>query len=240
MGILKLNLLPAYLAERRKTLGMVKFMVIVVVAAAGISVAWVVSANARVATATRELADATAKANAVLEIEKNAKAISDQQPAFRQWVTWYAQVNQQGEKFVTSLEAINAWLFKDIEITQLSVRGNAVNFDGRARNLEAMKTFYLQMKAATPYAGPPQVQYQIAGWTVAQPPDDTRPVAFRVQGTLKEQYVLAMPAIPQKTIALSGSRGGTAISGAGGGLGPTGASSGSGGPPTTTGGRGLD
>jgi len=237
MGILKLNLLPAYLAERRKTLGMMKFMGIVVLAVVGASVAWAGKAKADVASATRSLAEATAKANEVLKIEQEEATVKGQQPAYAAWVTWYDLVNKQGEHMASSLEAINQWLFKDIEITQLAVRGNALQFDGRARNLEAMKTFYLQMKLAgfgpaALYTGPPQVQYSIDGWTVARPPDDSKPLPFKVQGTLKDQYALVMPGIPQRTISLSGGRGGATSQGDAGGTGgplrPRGASAGAG------------
>jgi len=231
MGILKLNLLPAYLAERRKTLGMVKYMLMVVVAVLVVSAMWVGVAKRQVKVAADQLAEATRRANDVLKIEQDEQAVKAQLPAYAQWVTWYAQVNTQGEHMAATLEALNEWLFKDIEVTQLAVRGNAVSFDGRARNLEAMKAFYLQMKGATPFTTPPQVQYQIQGWTVSLPPDDTKPLTFKVQGSLKDALALAMPGIPAKTITLSGGRGGaTSLGGAGGaGLAPTGARAGAGG-----------
>lgn len=245
MAILKLNLLPAYLAERRKTLGMTRWMLLLIGVVLGIMIPYVLSVQAKVAVAQDKYDEAHQKAEKVRALEQEIEEIENQHQPYERWVNWMRQVEQQGPRAVRMLEEINKWLFKEIEVQQMAIRGEAITFDGRARNLDAMKRFYLQMKVATPFRGRPQFSYSVDAWSVGNPPDDSKRVPFRFSATLKQAFALRMPAIPPRTITLGG-RGvsrqvGSAGGGAGGQLGPAtlqvgaGGGASSGGGPDTTG-----
>jgi hypothetical protein len=221
--MIKLNLLPKYILERRRVkawaLGMAALLIIeLVVLAAYVWGPMPFSLRPRMAKAEAEAAKQLAAAQEVVKLNDEIAEIEGRFAAKESWVTWKESADEVPERWIEYLTAVNELIPADVVIHGLQVPSTGVlNLSASTSDMMAGVRWYLNvLRSDLVQPGPQSVQFNPGQVSAAPVAGVTDPMQMPVGMTiaLKPEFyqdVLAAPARPADL------EGGGAAGGRGGG-----------------------
>lgn len=146
--MLKINLLPPYIFERRKVrqtailFGMI-FMVVL-----GGMVGWWIVLGQKEAALKVEVADMQAKAQQVLQLEATIKAEEDKIPPIKERMDYFRAVMSYNTKFPALYEELTKYTYERVLYRSIQPSNNALTIQAHAKSLGDAGRYLLNMYRA--------------------------------------------------------------------------------------------
>lgn len=231
--MIKIQLLPPYIIERRrvKALAALLVFVLVVEALAFMAYLWA-PAPFSLATRRRQAESRRDRAveaqNEVMALEGELAAMRNRYGAKQSWVTWVDDADARPAQWVGYFKRLNDYFPADVVVNGLNLpSGNTLNLSGSTSSLMAAARWYLNMLRCE-MVSPQTNAVQFSPGAVASGAANPRmqmPVSISV--TLKPEYLDHMMPVPTPA-GVSGATGGRGRGRMGGGPGVRGGGRGGG------------
>jgi len=229
--MIKVNLLPAHILERRrvKALAVLLVLILAIEALAFAAYMWA-PAPFSIGRQLQRAQDRRAKAEAaeaeVYDLEAEVQAVRARYASLAGWVSWVDEADALPEKWIKYFATLNKYVPGEVVLNGLSPpSGGALTLSGSTRDMMAAVRWYMNMlRCEMVDPSPGSVQFspgtaQYAGEPGAAADPMAMPVSIRV--VLKPEYldIFTMPVAPPADVGGSGAaRGrGSAAGGGGGG-----------------------
>lgn len=225
--MIKIQLLPPYIIERRRVKALVALLVFVLVVEvlAFMAYLWApapfsLASRRRQAETRRDRA--IEAQNQVMALEDDLAAIKGRYGAKQTWVSWVDEADQRPAQWVAYFKRLNDYFPADVVVNGLNLpSGNTLNLSGSTSSLMAAARWYLNMlRCEMVSPNPNAVQFNPgAVASGAANPRMQMPVSITV--TLKPEYLDHMIPVPTPT-GIGGTGGGRGRGRMGGGPGARG------------------
>jgi len=143
--MIKINLLPPHVVERRKVRSLAKWLLLVLlVEIVGLSF-YVYRLAGEEARKKSEFQEAKAQADLVRGLEEKVSAEKSAAAPFRAKLKWYDGIYKHNAKIADTLEKINEYIYAGMTVRNLSVNGDQVQISGATKDIDHVARAYLNL-----------------------------------------------------------------------------------------------
>jgi len=143
--MIKLNLLPAHFLERRRVKSLLRLLAVVLVAELALLGFYMINLGRQVRAAQANLADATARAQVVLNLESQAQSVRSGISPLTQWTDFADNVARTNQQWAKLLSELNKWVYEKVALSSMSISGSQVSLVGATDNMKSVAKYYLTM-----------------------------------------------------------------------------------------------
>jgi hypothetical protein len=158
--MIKINLLPAHVLERRRIRSAVVLVLVAVVIEAAVLGLVMMKMKAQVADEQAALTYWQGRAAQVGQVQSETGAVQGQAASFAKWKTWTDSINNYHSAWESTLADIARWIYKNMEVSSLTTSSGSVQIQGAVDNLQEFKTAYLNIYRSPLYTN---VSFSISG-----------------------------------------------------------------------------
>jgi len=160
--MIKINLLPSYVAEGRKARRLLRLVIVVLLVEIALCGYYFTSLNNTITTMTADLAAATEKADEVRALEQQVVATKAATDPVQGKLDWYNTIYAGPKALAKDLVRINDYIYAKLTVKSLSLYGNNVTLQtvtkGSEQDLNNLSTAYLNL-LRSPHIDPDSVQF---------------------------------------------------------------------------------
>lgn len=168
--MIKLNLLPSYILERRKVSLLLKLFAFVIVAELGGLFFMAHTLGRQINEEKALLDEAQAEQELVKKTEAEIETVKGETAPEAAWVKFFGEAQVFNAKYATVLEQIARYIYSKSVLQSMSINGSSVSISGTIVGTKPFAQFYLNILRcpvwASDDAGEPSVTItnQLSGW----------------------------------------------------------------------------
>ena len=143
--MVKINLLPSHVAERRKVKGLFRLLLFVILVQVGLFSFYVANLAKTEKEKQAALTDAKRRADIVRGLEASYQAELTAAGPINSKLAWYDGIYKHNEAFIAPLQKINEYIYSKLTVRRLALSGTAVSLDCATSDLGQVATAYLNL-----------------------------------------------------------------------------------------------
>jgi len=213
--MIKINLLPYQIIERRRVRSLMKVLGVVVLVEVAALGFWVLQLNGSVRQAQQELADAKVVADQKRDVDQQIEGLNNQIAAVYKWVIWSTDVAGVAPQYATLLSAMNQYVPKEVIVQRMTVSGPSMVIVGATGDMSVVAKYYRGM-LQNPRVAQVTMGTQVPTWTLQGGASRTAAGPMAIPVTLNLVLRQPPPAVtnpPTTSVSGGGAGAAAAVSG---------------------------
>ena len=162
--MIKINLLPYQIIERRRVRSLMKVLGVVVLAEVVALGFWVLQLNGQVTRAEKEWKDAKMVADQKRAVDQEVTALEGQIGAVNKWVIWSNQVAGVAPKYAALLEFMNQYIPREVIVQRMTIANPNMVIVGATNNMSVVAKYYRSL-VSNPAVATVTMATQVPTWT---------------------------------------------------------------------------
>jgi|GEM_PF-5126243 len=153
--MIKINLLPPHVVEKRKVRSLAVLLLALLLVELGGFSFYYATLKRTEADRKAKYAEVNARATEVEGLQAEAQAELAAAKPLLSKVGWYENIYQKNSKIADTLEKINEYIYAKMTVRSLTLNGGQVNIQASTRDLDHVASAYLNL-LRSPYINPPR------------------------------------------------------------------------------------